>query len=456
MSLPSRTISRGASSPSFMRRCQKPWRRLLLMRQPRIVYGPGAASRHTPALPVAAGPPPLARPPRPAPPPAPRPARGAAARDVEPRLAVLDHQAVRHDEAVGAPIGNAEAVAGAVAAEDLHAARWRPHVPLQLEEHPVGRVAVGDAVGDVRALDSFPAADPDPDAGAAGLLAAVEASAAHGVDPLEDAVAEMVAAQPGRGDVVDVEIAERGAHHVLEVEPLGARVVLVERHPRTVDLEVEKHAVRKMVLAACAVLQPGEAGQCDRGSVALQNETRRAFAGAGERDAAAPGRGRAGDAVRPGRAKDDARAAVRLARAAELVDQRGERRLIVRLAVAFQAVLAGVADPVFVHPRAVAIGAPGGPARPLGRELAAVGPGDDLEQVAARILEVDAASAVVAVDLPFLLLAGIRPVLEFARLDAAEDLIELPLAHEEGVVLRLDFHVLGVEESERHLDAEDT
>src|SRR6267142_2288879 len=46
----------------------------------------------------------------------------------------------------------------------------------------------------------------------------------------------------------------------------------------------------------------------------------------------------------------------------------------------------------------------------------AVGLGDDLEQVAARVLEVDAATAEVAVDLALLLLPRVRPVLELLLL----------------------------------------
>src|SRR6185295_3076290 len=92
------------------------------------------------------------------------------------------------------------------------------------------------------------------------------------------------------------------------------------------------------------------------------------------------------------------------------------------------------------------------------RRLAAVGLGDDLEQVAARVPEVDAASAVVAVDLAFLLSPRIGPVLHPALLQAAEDLVELRVAHEKRVVLGLDFHAVGVEERERylvlHLDVE--
>jgi hypothetical protein len=70
--------------------------------------------------------------------------------------------------------------------------------------------------------------------------------------------------------------------------------------------------------------------------------------------------------------------------------------------------------------------------------------------MAARVLEVDAAAAVVPVDLAFLLLARVGPVLDAAAAHAAEDLVELLLAHEERVVLHLDFHAFGVEERERH------
>src|SRR5687767_6796103 len=72
----------------------------------------------------------------------------------------------------------------------------------------------------------------------------------------------------------------------------------------------------------------------------------------------------------------------------------------------------------------------------------------------ARVLEVHPAAAEVMVDAPFLRAPGIGPVLEPAALDAAEDGVELLLAHEEGVVLHLDFHPVGVEEVERHLVAD--
>src|SRR2546429_8082681 len=80
--------------------------------------------------------------------------------------------------------------------------------------------------------------------------------------------------------------------------------------------------------------------------------------------------------------------------------------------------------------------------------------GDDLEQVAAQILEVDATATEIVVDLSLLLLFGIGPVLELARLDAAEDLVELLLAHEERVVLHLDFHAVGGKEGEGHFVAD--
>src|SRR5439155_16150575 len=84
----------------------------------------------------------------------------------------------------------------------------------------------------------------------------------------------------------------------------------------------------------------------------------------------------------------------------------------------------------------------------------AVGFGDDLEQVAAQIFEIHATAAEVVVDLSRLLLFGIGPGLELARLDAAEDLVEFLLAHEERVVLHLDFHAVGGKEGEGYLVAD--
>src|SRR5690349_12463951 len=59
-----------------------------------------------------------------------------------------------------------------------------------------------------------------------------------------------------------------------------------------------------------------------------------------------------------------------------------------------------------------------------------VRPRDDLEEVAARLLEVDPAAAEVAVDLALLPPRGVRPVVDAARAEAAEDRVELGLAHE--------------------------
>src|SRR6185312_12608198 len=64
----------------------------------------------------------------------------------------------------------------------------------------------------------------------------------------------------------------------------------------------------------------------------------------------------------------------------------------------------------------------------------AVGLGDQLEQVAVGILEIDAAAAPVMVDLagPFLVRAG--PVGQAGLLDAPEGGIELGIVDQEGVV----------------------
>src|SRR4029077_2616034 len=76
---------------------------------------------------------------------------------------------------------------------------------------------------------------------------------------------------------------------------------------------------------------------------------------------------------------------------------------------------------------------------------AAVGSGQDLEQVPVRILEVQAAAAVAPVDLPALAAAGVGPVVDPAVADAAEDRVELLLADQERVVLRRDGLVRHVE-----------
>jgi len=57
--------------------------------------------------------------------------------------------------------------------------------------------------------------------------------------------------------------------------------------------------------------------------------------------------------------------------------------------------------------------------------------------VPARIIEVHATPAIVGIDLCCDVVAGISPVGETTLLEAAEDLVELVLAHEEGVVLRI-------------------
>src|SRR5262249_31292033 len=75
--------------------------------------------------------------------------------------------------------------------------------------------------------------------------------------------------------------------------------------------------------------------------------------------------------------------------------------------------------------------AEGGGGSPAG----AVGARDHLEQVAVGVLEVDAAAAVVAVDLAGAALHRVGPVLEAALADAAVDVVEVALADQERVVL---------------------
>jgi hypothetical protein len=57
--------------------------------------------------------------------------------------------------------------------------------------------------------------------------------------------------------------------------------------------------------------------------------------------------------------------------------------------------------------------------------------------VPARISEVRATPAIVGIDLRCEVVAGIGPVGDAMLLEAAEDLVELVLAHEEGVVRRI-------------------
>jgi hypothetical protein len=61
------------------------------------------------------------------------------------------------------------------------------------------------------------------------------------------------------------------------------------------------------------------------------------------------------------------------------------------------------------------------------------------------VVEIESAAAVVGVDLPWLGLGGIGPVVEAARRHAGEDRVELGIADEKGVVLQRRLSVLLVE-----------
>src|SRR5690349_2509587 len=74
----------------------------------------------------------------------------------------------------------------------------------------------------------------------------------------------------------------------------------------------------------------------------------------------------------------------------------------------------------------------------MGLATAAVGAGDDLEQVAVGVLEVQAAAPVPVVDLAAPAPAGIRPVGQVPFADPAERGVKLLLADQEGVMLRGD------------------
>ena len=65
------------------------------------------------------------------------------------------------------------------------------------------------------------------------------------------------------------------------------------------------------------------------------------------------------------------------------------------------------------------------------------------------VLEIDAASAVVSVDLAGALLERIGPVREGTRANAPEDLVEISLVDQERVMLRNDIRVAHVEEIQR-------
>src|SRR2546423_9836787 len=66
---------------------------------------------------------------------------------------------------------------------------------------------------------------------------------------------------------------------------------------------------------------------------------------------------------------------------------------------------------------------------------AAVGAGEELEQVAVGVLEVDAAAAVPAIDHAGLAPAGVGPVRQVLLADPAEGGVELLLPNQERVVL---------------------
>ena len=133
-----------------------------------------------------------------------------------------------------------------------------------------------------------------------------------------------------------MQVAERRAHHVLQVESLGARIVFLELDLRAVDLERRERAVGEMMVSARAVVLFDEAGERDRfvGLAGVgEHEARRACARAEERDTASPHRGRIAQQIDPGGAIDHSRTSIGCAGTAELIDQRGERRLIVGDAV---------------------------------------------------------------------------------------------------------------------------
>src|SRR5262245_42694853 len=80
--------------------------------------------------------------------------------------------------------------------------------------------------------------------------------------------------------------------------------------------------------------------------------------------------------------------------------------------------------------------------------VAAVRPRDHFEGVAVRVAEIDAAPAVVMVDLAGPPTSRISPVSEATILDAAEDGVEFSFTDQESVVLRPD-RALGVGKVER-------
>src|SRR5207253_10438304 len=72
------------------------------------------------------------------------------------------------------------------------------------------------------------------------------------------------------------------------------------------------------------------------------------------------------------------------------------------------------------------------------RTAAAVGAGDDLEEMTVGVAEVDPTAPVVVIDLARPHLAGVGPVVQPPLFDTAEDRVEVVLADEERVVLGHD------------------
>jgi len=83
------------------------------------------------------------------------------------------------------------------------------------------------------------------------------------------------------------------------------------------------------------------------------------------------------------------------------------------------------------------------------RSTATVGARDYFQIVAVGVRKIDAASAVVMIDLARAATPRVGPVQETLRADAAEDGIEISLGNQESVVLWLD-RSFGSREIERH------
>src|SRR5271166_6481527 len=99
--------------------------------------------------------------------------------------------------------------------------------------------------------------------------------------------------------------------------------------------------------------------------------------------------------------------------------------------------------------------APRPPQRRVCLAARAVGPGENLQEVASGVAEVDPAAAVVGVDLARPTSARVGPVLQAARLDLAVDRVEVVLRDQERIVLRSDlltFGYIGVVEASAMLE----